>query len=216
MQDYSIAFLDQDWIGKGLVYEVYCIFDRRRVTSVEMVNFFWEASTRLRLHKLRIEAHSNLAEREEIDVITIHDNKAVLEKAFPVVPAEIFAVFSDAKTRPAPDRGNNLSIYLDPSIYMYFYSPDELTISVTSDEAYSGSWIEDRSLAENIVELVFIARDRFGDAIADYGADGWIEDTVYEQEKMNSPPNINENSEKNEWVEKILKWNYEVADIDYG
>lgn len=208
MKEYSVEFLDQDWIGKGLFYEVYCIFDRRRVTSVEMVNFFWEASARLTLHKLRIETHSNLDKRVEIDVKSIGNSKEILEKAFSIVPAEIFAVFSAAKSRPAPDSWN------DRSIFVRFYSPDELTISVTSDEAYSGSWIEDRSLAENIVELAFIARDRFGDAIADYGADGWIEDTVYEQEKMNSPPNINEKSEKNEWVEKILKWNYEAAHID--
>ena len=191
-------------------FEVYCLFDQRKVTASAILNFLTETVNILTPRTMSVLPTPDSTVWERVEEISIDKLKETLERVLKNVPEKFHVYFDDPENNATHDS----KIRWIPRLY--FYWPDELLIGADSETFYTGSRAEDRRRVNKIVDLTFLALDQFGDAIAEYGADGWVEEEVYELRKNGEPANLTAKSNKNEWVEKILKGNYAAADIELG
>lgn len=190
MDRYPTDFLKREWDGAGFDYEVCCHYDQSRVDANSLSKFIAKAQGLSPIWQLGISQQpvSPVWIWLEEDAVRskIHAGERFFEKA----PGEIEIRFKDK---------------IDDSLWFYalYGSPDEICFGAPSEYFYSGSLREDRRRVEEIVEIIFLARDCFGDAIGYFAPEGFARDLVDKHEGRNDPPNITNETDKAWWVDHM-------------
>lgn len=199
MTSYSLSFMEDNptWVGQGMDLQFYCIFQSERVQLDGLKNLIKEADRTLKICRLLVlpeeDSPRYLVFELKERAFELRDLQSIGAK----LPSEVYAFLRDDR---APE--------MDISIR--FLSPDTFEIGAFADYYFSGDFEEDRRRVGNIVDLLFLSVNFFGDAIGRFGFEYFARSVVEDQVASGAPANFTERTDRGKLIDQILEANNET------
>lgn len=186
--NYSTDFLNTSWSGEGADFGFYCQFYENSFSLIRLRKYCKAISQSFEFVDFYVANPPEDLRYQKIDLTALNSGKLKLDYAPPVIIAWL-----------EDDAIANLRFFVR------LYDFNIFQVGAASDYYYSGSRSEDRRRVSNIVDVLFLARETFGDAHTDFAASGWVERLVDEKISNEEPPNLTKHSETDWWVDEVIR-----------
>lgn len=181
--DYSLDFLKTDWTCAGLDLQFQCDFVDTEFDVVG-VNRFLEG----------------IGKDCSFDSYVSDQPASEVSEWVPTADSDDRRPF--LKTLPITNiMWLRESHHRTPPFFIRIYPPDTLEVGAEPEYFYSGSLAEDRRRVEILVGIVSWGCEIYGDAIAEFAADGWTDRLVQERREANKGPNLTQETDWNHWID---------------
>ena len=160
-ENYSLDFLKKASLATSSDYEFVCFFDPDRIDVASLRAFVTQTQKLLPLEFVRRPEALDLSEWREFSAEELESSNTIYSDVVNVVPDQLQMYFGDLSND-------------DSNIRVWISDIGLIELGASGVYFYSGNVSEDRRRIKNIVELVFLAKDHFGDGMGDFGLEGVI------------------------------------------
>ena len=191
MANYSMDFLEEDWIGAGMDVGFSCLVDTNEVNLSKLLDLITRASKMFRPKKIGYLDHPDQSKLIQLPVEQMRESHFSLHDSLQSLPWLLEACFCD-------------DIDPDLQFYMRFESPNHFEFSAAAEYYYSGAENEDRRRLNNLVTILMLCCEEIGCATCAFAADYVAGRIVQERYDSGQDPNMSVSTNVELLVNDIL------------